>query len=389
MEMGFKCFHLAGILKKQRIINKEGNYLLTLMYHSSAPSRVCLYGEHQDYLQLKVIPCAIDLRLDIHSNQIDKDILIIQSENLKETVEIHSKITKLSEHQISFRTYLEAGILALKNSFREIEIPSLEVSILSDIPIASGLSSSAALLVGWIKHLSGILKLPLKNNELAELAYEAEHDIMDIPCGRMDQYSSTFGGIISLLCTEPPKLKQLQIPDFKLIVVDSKTPKLTSEVHRKKVEEIKSAIREFEKIANVSFYETSADNINKYQHRLKASEMKILEGVISIKDNTETAEKELLKTVPNLELLGKLLTSQQNALRDGIGVSLPILDKIVSLGKKYGALGGKLTGAGLGGSVVLLTSEDDFELMYKMEQELQLPIWSVKIDQGVTFREDN
>lgn len=359
------------------------------MYHSSAPSRVCLYGEHQDYLQLKVIPCATDLRLDIYSNPSKNKRLIIKSENLNETVEIHSETSKLSNHQINFKSYLEAGIIALKNSFRDIKIPSLEVCIRSNIPIASGLSSSAALLVGWIKHLGGTLNLQLENNKLAELAYEAEHHIMEIPCGRMDQYSSVYGGIISLSCTDPPKLKQLQIPDFKLLVVDSKTPKLTSDVHGKKVEEIKSVIREFENISNVSLTKVSSDILNRFQHKLNTHEMRIMKGVISIKEDTEMAEMELLKTKPDLELLGDLLTSQQNALRNGINVSLPILDKIVELGKKYGALGGKLTGAGLGGSVVLLTSKDIIDIKENLVQEIQLPIWSVNIDQGAIFEEGN
>ena len=101
------------------------------------------------------------------------------------------------------------------------------------------------------------------------------------------------------------------------------------------------------------------------------------------------AEKELLRTEPDLEILGDLLTSQQNALRDGINVSLPILDKIVELGKKYGALGGKLTGAGLGGSVVLLTTKDNIDVQVKLVQELKLPVWSVNIDQGAIFEDTN
>ena len=357
------------------------------MFYSSAPSRVCLYGEHQDYLQLKVIPCAIDLRLDIYSNPSDKEKLIIKSEDLKESVEIDTEIIQFSNKQTMFESYLKAGIIALTNSYPNRDVPNLNVNIRSNIPIASGLSSSAALLVGWIKHLSGVLKLRVDKDKLAELAYEAEHEIMGIPCGKMDQYSSSYGGIISLSCTEPPKLKQLQIPDFKLIVVDSQTPKLTRDVHGKKVQEIRTVIREYIKISDISLVETSSDILNKFQHKLKSHEMKIMKGVISIKEDTQMAEKELLKTNPDLEFLGDLLTSQQNALRDGIDVSLPILDKIVQLGKEYGALGGKLTGAGLGGSVVLLTTEENTEIEKNLKQELKLPVWSVEVDKGAIFKE--
>ncbi len=357
------------------------------MFYSSAPARVCLYGEHQDYLQLKVIPAAVDLRLEIFSDYIDKNIITVESKSTGKTAKIKKDIVKLSDKKISFSSYLEAGIIVLKKAYKEIEIPSLNVRVMSNIPIASGLSSSAALLVGWIKHLSGILQLETENRKIAELAYQAEHDILGVPCGKMDQYASTYGNIISLICTKNPELKKLQTPDFELLVVDSQIPKFTSDVHSRKVKEIKRVIASFEKKSNISLEDATTDIVSKLQHNFEKKDYKTLKAVVSIKEDTEKAEKELMKSKPNLEKLGNLLTSQQNALKEGISVSLPLLDKIIDLGIKYGALGGKLTGAGLGGCVVLLTSLDKEKIRSKLKQVLNLPVWSVKIDKGAMFEE--
>ena len=87
--------------------------------------------------------------------------------------------------------------------------------------------------------------------------------------------------------------------------------------------------------------------------------------------------------------LGKLLLSQQEALKEGIGVSLPILDKIVENGVKFGAFGGKLTGAGLGGAVVLLVPEESKSIKEKLERQLKLPAWYVSVDEGVSFTRSN
>jgi galactokinase len=356
------------------------------MYLSSAPARVCLYGEHQDYLGLKVIPAAIDLRLDISSNNVDNNFITVRSVDRNDFAKISLEISSLSSNNKDFQNYLESGVLALKKKFKNIILPSLSVEIQSDIPIASGLSSSAALLVSWVKHLDGILNLELDEREIAETAYDAEHNILGIPCGKMDQYSSSFGSIISLTCSEPPLLSILPDPQLSLLVVDSNTPKRTSEVHGKKVSEIKKVVSELENITNCKLRDISIEEIEKVEHRISKENFKILEGVISIKTDTETAEDEFLKPSPDLEKLGKLLTSQHESLKQNIGVSLPILDKIVMKGLNKGALGGKLTGAGLGGSVVLLFESKKQVIKRELEKELGLQSWFVNIDKGATFK---
>lgn len=348
---------------------------------------MCLYGEHQDYLLQKVIPAAINLRLNIISEKIVGEYLTISSKNLNKSVRISHSIEKLSSPIDSFKSFMEAGIISLKQNFKDVQIPLVSATIESFIPVASGLSSSAALLIGWISHLAGILELNLKNDEIAELAYNAEHDIMNIPCGKMDQYSCSYGSIISLSCTEPLKLKYLNKPDSGFIIVNSNTPKLTSDVHGSKVYKIKSVVQKMERLTNLELECIQREDIGKHEKELSKEELIIIQAVISIKEDTKHAERELQSVKPDIQLLGKLLSSQQNALRDGIRVSLPILDKIVKTGMEEGALGGKLTGAGLGGCVVLLVEENGEHILQRIKKRLKLPIWLVEVDEGVYFKD--
>ncbi len=359
---------------------------MNTMFYSSSPARVCLYGEHQDYLKLDVIPAAINLRLSIHSMLSNNDKIHVISKDLNKEITISNSILSLSSKRGSLEAYLEAGILSLRNLIPDLVIPSLEVSIESQIPIASGLSSSAALLVGWVKNLSGILNLDLRENQIAELAYDAEHNILGVSCGRMDQYSCSYGEIIKLSSIEPPKVVQLNKPDIDLIVVDSQTPKLTSNVHGEKVKKIQKIVKRFEKLSNLQLPNLSSEILTQYQRELSKKEYRVLTGVISIKEYTTQAEKELSKTTMNIDMLGELLTKQHFALKEGIEVSLPILDKIVQESLNLGALGGKLTGAGLGGSVVIMTKDNTEAIADGLKHILKLPVNIVEIDEGVTFK---
>ena len=306
------------------------------MVISSAPARVCLYGEHQDYLKLKVIPAAIDLRLSLRAKKIEDHHYRVKSLDLQQTEIIPISLDRLSKKP-SFLSYLEAGYLSLKKHFPNEKFVPLDVEISSEIPLESGLSSSAALLVGWINLLAQSSDIEIDKQTLAELAYVAEHDLLGIPCGKMDQYSSAVGSIISLDLEddENVKFQKFDNPDLGLVVVNSCVPKKTNDVHSKVVNKSKKAVVELYKRSLVPIKRITLEQLEKYKHEFSSVDYKLLKAIISIRDDTNSAELELNKSSPDLEFLGSLLTSQQKALREGIGVSLPILDKIVDLGVKF------------------------------------------------------
>ncbi|MHA1686971.1 MAG: GHMP family kinase ATP-binding protein [Candidatus Heimdallarchaeaceae archaeon] len=350
-----------------------------------APARVCLYGEHQDYLELKVIPSAINLYLSIRILKENQKSIYVTSENINKTVNIPTNITNITKSALkSMKQYLEAGLIAVNQQFGIENISGFMANIKSSIPLASGLSSSAALLVAWIKLLTYKLNISVTPYQLAELAYHAEHDILGIPCGRMDQYAIALGKVFSMDCSIPPVITPVKSPNGRIIVVNSLIEKLTNNVHSKKAVELKNIVRKYEKLTKNKISAATYDTIDAVKNYFSRSEFKRLSGIVSIKEYTRTAEEELLKSAFDILKLGELLTKQQHVLSKQIEVSTPLLDKIVEKGIKFGALGGKLTGAGFGGCVILLVEENLAEkIASKLKNSLKLPVWITSISEGV------
>ena len=155
----------------------------------SAPGRITLFGEHQDYLGLPVIPAAIDLRIQITGQIAEGDEYSILLDDLGH-IETFSP-TKLDN--LPKRAYLQSSVKTLQ---QEGIIPSNRVvnaQISSDIPIQAGLSSSSALTVCWIKFLTELFNHPLEPMEITQLAFKAEVLEFNEPGGMMDQMVISHG----------------------------------------------------------------------------------------------------------------------------------------------------------------------------------------------------
>lgn len=354
----------------------------------TAPARVCLYGEHQDYLELKVIPAAVNIFLEIEAKKENAGHIVVKSRAIGESVIINlDNINYPHNHLKTMEGYLKAGIISVKDYFSIESIEGFEAHIQSDIPIAGGLSSSAALLAAWIKLLTELAGINTTPEDIAEAAYHAEHDILGVPCGRMDQYAVSLGTVFSMDCVVPPIIKRLNFPDLNIVIVNSMIEKFTSDVHSKKAIELKNVVDKYEKIINKSIHEATFDDLemSKIKSELSEIEYQRLQGIISIKESTIEAEEELLKSKFDIIKLGDIMTGQQRALSKNIGVSTPLLDRIVEKGISFGALGGKLTGAGLGGCVILLVEREKAPYVASsIKKEFNLPIWIASISDGLT-----
>ena len=329
----------------------------------SAPGRICLYGEHQDYLKLIVVPAAINLRTTITLRKNNSNKIKVYSESLikEDHFEISNQIT-LAQNEFD---YIRAILIILLKEKLAEKIPGFDLKIKSNIPIGSGLSSSAAILVSWLTALNDQLNLDLSKRQIADLCFKAENQILRINCGIMDQYSSSLGGIFSLDCNGPP----YNITEFKsnlegLVIGDSKIRRSANEpltILRKQINDGLSKLQNIDN--NITLKNIEINSLDNYKPLLTSIEYKRLYGVLRIRDVTLKACKELLKKKnQNLDLLGKLLTDQQTMLRDFLGVSIEKLDLMINSAMKAGALGGKLTGAGLGGCIIAFAPEKELKI---------------------------
>jgi galactokinase len=266
--------------------------------------------------------------------------------------------------------YLRAIIKVLKKEDLVAEIPGFKVEISSKVPIGSGLSSSAALLVAWLTALNDQLTLNLSSEDIANLSFKAENTILGINCGIMDQYASSLGGIFSLDCDGPPYhiIKHEKVLSG-LVIGDSLVRRSANEPLTVMKNQIFSGYDKVSRKTNCTFKELSLAQLEGMTSLLTKIEYQRLVGVVKIREYTTQASLELSKQKNHdLVLLGDLLTKQHNALRDELEVSIPKLDQLVDVSIQAGALGAKLSGAGFGGCIIAYAPNNEKEVAKAIEK---------------------
>ncbi len=391
----------------------------------SAPGRLDFLNTHQDYKGLPVVSIATNLRTyTAIGPSHDGDFHVYSN-----TVQLFDHFRK-SDIVLRggkwFGDYIRASIIALKR--HGYDVPGLSLYIDSTVPIASGLGSSAALEVSVIGAINEFLNLGLSRKDIAELAFEAENKIMGIPCGRLDQYASAFGGIIMINTRPPYNVIEINFSKGVFIVIDSGIRHSTADIHPKRQQEIDRGLQQLLSLDipkslrdrlgyrywEPKWEEIREDEIAQYiekidpvsakriiftirMHRSTIEAIKILTGEKpSIKELSQILQidsKEIEYVLQHedwdLRLIGLIMTYQHKLLSQLYDVSLPQLDEIVLNMVKHGAYGAKLSGAGLGGSVIGLTnSYDNANRIVEVIKECCAPIgWVVSIDKGVYAHE--
>ena len=156
-------------------------------FNVSAPGRVCLYGEHQDYLGMPSVVMAINLRCRIKIEERDDRKVVWSSPKLGDEYSGEYSLDNLKCSEIDVVQDHKLASMILAERRGQLPVKGWTAIIDSDIPVQAGCSSSSALLVAWIaamQRLSGFVTSPI---ELANLAFEAEVSYFDAPGGNMDQ----------------------------------------------------------------------------------------------------------------------------------------------------------------------------------------------------------
>ena len=330
----------------------------------STPGRICLFGEHQDYLGLPVIPMGISLRTRLFGEQCLGRSFIINKSNLNE-------VESFSLDDLAYtkpRDYFKSGVkvcmdegLTFSNGF--------ECELLSEIPMKAGTASSSSIMVSWIYFLSVMADNPVQwdQEKIGSLAYKAEVLEFNEPGGMMDQYSTALGNLIYLEF-EPKILIETMKPSLGTFVLgDSLEPKDTIEILQRCrdsrlaiVEKIRTQNRNF------SLHKIELDKINEYN--LNTDENKLLSGTIKNRDILRQALSELKKVDPDQEKIGFLLSEHHTILRDVLNISTPKIEIMLDASKEAGALGGKITGSGGGGCMFVYAPDNPEKVVEAIEK---------------------
>jgi len=331
----------------------------------TTPSRICLFGGHQDYLGLPVIPMAMSLRARlIGENRSDRKF-VINKPDLNE-VEIFS-MDDLTYTKP--RDYFKSGLKICINEGLTFST-GFDCEITSQIPVQAGCGSSSAIMVSWIHFLSQMAdeRADWDQEKIGELAYKAEVQEFSEPGGMMDQYSSAIGNLIYLE-SEPKISIESMKPNLGTFVLgDSCEPKDTMEILQR-CRDSRSAI--FEKIKlqnpNFSLHEIKLEEISQYN--LNTDEVTLLSGTIQNRDLLRQALPELKNAEPDHKKIGILLSEHHSISREVLKVSTPKIETMLDASINAGALGGKINGSGGGGCMFAYAPDNPGKVVEAIEKE--------------------
>lgn len=360
-------------------------------YQISTPSRLCLFGEHQDYLGLEVIACAINLRFSakirlngtdtVHIKIRDSKLDTLGMENTEGAYE--EKSICLSEPIVyeNQRDYLKSCLNVLKREGYPLQ--GFDIVMDSEIPIGKGMCSSSTMIVAFIKAVLTVLEQADSENpeKIAYLGFLAEVAEFGEPGGMMDHYASALGGLVNLDFAggkTTPRRLEASIPGV-FILFDSKeqknTTKVLADAKAPTLEGLKAADATIKGLADGS---EAAAKLNALDEKRKAA---VLANVSNYKILQEA--KEMLAGKLDSGRLGELLYAHHQNLRDGLGVSTAKIDGIIEAAMAAGALGGKVNGSGGGGCGYVYAEQDKAEQVVAAINALGYPAKVICQDTGV------
>lgn len=334
--------------------------------HYFTPGRVNLIGEHIDYNGGLVMPCAVTLGTWLIIAPNNDNVIRFKSLNFDETAEIELKpsYTKTGSEWFNY----PLGV------FNEIskkhKIPTgLDLLFFGNIPIGSGLSSSASIEVVMAYALNDYFKLGYEKIELPLLAQKVENEFIGVNCGIMDQFAVAFGETnkaIVLNCdTLKYKIVDCNLGDYSLAIINTNKPrKLAESKYNERVSECQTALAQLnQEIKLNNLCELTAEKFALHSHLITdETVLKRATHVIKENDRVNLAAKALNEG--NLVEFGRLMYASHQSLKDLYEVTGVELDTVVDFCSDYEhVIGARMTGAGFGGCAIALLKkgqEEDF-----------------------------
>lgn len=320
---------------------------------SLAPGRICLFGDHQDYLGLPVIACAIDREIQLEAVENELDVFRINMIDIDEKREIVIHETFLD---LAPRDYFASALRVLRR-YGCIPNKGYDITISGNIPINSGTSSSSALLLAWINFLATAFGVneEVTSEFIARIGYLSEVVEHGEPGGMMDHYSIGIGNVIHI-DTRSPFAYQIIGSEIKgLITGVSGVPKQTiGLIGELKTNALLAITTIKEHFPNFDLNSVTVSELDTYRNYLPDRLIPFFEAAIINHDCTQRALVEFHKDKLDLKKIGKIMNEHHAVLRDLLKITVPRIDAMVNAALNAGAYGAKIVGSGGGGSIVVM-----------------------------------
>jgi len=330
------------------------------------PGRVNLIGEHIDYNGGLVMPCAVTLGTWLSIAPNNDNVIRFKSLNFPEEREfpLQSSYTKTGPEWYNYPLGVFNEIL------KKHQLGSgLDLLFFGNIPIGSGLSSSASIEVAMAFALNNYFKLGYEKIEIPLLAQKVENEFIGVNCGIMDQFAVAFGEAnkaIVLNCdTIKHKIVDCNLGNYSLAIINTNKPrKLAESKYNERVEECQTALKQLnEEITLHNLCELNAEKFALHSHLITdPTVLKRATHVVKENDRVNLAAKAL--NDGNLTEFGRLMYASHQSLKDLYEVTGAELDAVVDFCTDYEhVIGARMTGAGFGGCAIALLEkgkEEDF-----------------------------
>ena len=319
-----------------------------------APGRVNLIGEHTDYNDGFVLPMAIDRALWIALTPRADRRVVVHSLDFNTAADID--LDRLTHADDGWPEYLRGVAWALQAA--DLPLRGWQGVMAGDVPIGSGLSSSAALELALARAFQAVSGFAWEPAAIARHAQRAENDWVGMNCGIMDQMISAAAAAGSALLIDCRSLQTTPVPlppKSVAVVMDSMTRRgLVASAYNERRSQCEAAARHF---GVTALRDLDESDFTQRATQLDALARRRARHVIS--ENARTLAAADAMRQGDARQLGALMNASHDSLRDDFEVSTAALDALVDAARgQPGCFGARLTGAGFGGCAVALVHPD-------------------------------
>jgi galactokinase len=347
-----------------------------------SPGRINIIGEHTDYNNGFVLPTAIDkkIRFKFRKNN-SSNICNVYSANFKTSFSFDLKNVKPSNQQ--WENYILGVIFEIQQLSDKLE--GFDCILDSNIPVGSGISSSAALECGLAYGLNELFNLKLSKITLVKIGQRAEHNYVGTKCGIMDQFASVMskaGHVILLDCQSLEySYVPIHIEPYKILLLNTNVShNLASgeyNVRRKQCEEGVKIIQKKYPEVN-SLRDVSPEMLATFKNDLDSVTFNRCSYVVDEKDRVLNTVEALKNN--ELTVVGENMYKTHEGLSKLYEVSCPELDFLVNFSKNYNkVIGARVMGGGFGGCTINIVHKDFIEQFTKEASEAYFNKFNIKL----------
>ncbi|MHA6248276.1 galactokinase [Pontibacter sp. CAU 1760] len=334
------------------------------LFHSEpllvrSPGRINLIGEHTDYNEGFVLPAAIDKQMVLAVAKNDTQTIRLFASDLDRSAEF--SLEGLKPSAVSWANYILGVVDQLQKAGHKIG--GFDCVFGGDIPMGSGLSSSAALECGAGYALIKLFDLEVDNTSLVRFAQQAEHTFAGVQCGIMDQFASVMGKEMHALRLDCRSLDfsyfPIQLQDYQLVLCDTQVKhSLASSAYNTRRSECETGVAAVQTLYPKvnSLRDVNLEMLQEAKAQLSEDVYKRCTYVIEENERLLSGCELLEKG--DIKGFGEKMYGSHKGLSELYEVSCPELDFLVEATQEnQHVVGARMMGGGFGGCTLNLVAK--------------------------------